>query len=181
MKAVVSHITAASSRRVVLVVNVAVEPGTAPQVAGVIRAFAPALGEGITDVLAELTRETQRAAAVSLAAGDRPPLGALVRYVLADFAEEAEHGVMASVIGKVTEPHEWRGIAETFSALSCVVGLSMECARDLSACYRAACAMADGDEQRAAQELAALDGVDLNTWVEATEEEIVVRGARGSA
>jgi hypothetical protein len=40
---------------------------------------------------------------------------------------------------------------------------------------------ADGDEQRAAQELAAMDGIDLNSWAEAIEEEIAEDGARGAS
>jgi hypothetical protein len=57
----VSHVTAASSRRVVVVLNVAVEPGTSAEMADGIKATKTALAEGLTDVLAELVREAQRA------------------------------------------------------------------------------------------------------------------------
>jgi hypothetical protein len=193
MKAAVSHITAASSRRVVIVINVQVEPGTAGETAEAIKGWKLAIGEGLTDALAELVKASQERQAAEKARearavapcacpdSGRPTLGALVRHVLADTATIARRDLLAGVVSVAAERGEWFGIAVAFSGASRDPNEHPDNARDLEFCHRAACAMADGDEQRAAQELAAMDGIDLNSWAEAIEEEIAEDGARGAS
>ena len=182
MKAAVSHITAASGRRVVIVVNVAVEPGTAAETADALKGCKGFIDAGMTITLAEIVAAGRRlieadAAAAPTAPDDaRPTYGAMVRHVLSDFATVAHRDLLASVVTVADTPQEWRGIAEDFAAASRAEHEHPDNARGLSFAHRAACAMADGDEQRAAQELAACDGIDLCSWVEATEEEMLEDG-----
>ena len=185
MKAAVSHITAASGRRVVIVVNVAVEPGTAAETADALKGCKGFIDAGMTITLAEIVAAGRRlieadaaapAAAPTAPDDARPTSGAMVRHVLSDFATVAHRDLLASVVTVADTPQEWRGIAEDFAAASRAEHEHPDNARDLSFAHRAACAMADGDEQRAAQELAACDGIDLCSWVEATEEEMLEDG-----
>jgi len=87
MKATVAHITAASGRRVVLVVNIAVTPGTATGTAEALEGCKNLISDGVTLVLAEIVRAGQRLLARDAApAAERPALGGLVRHVLSDLA-----------------------------------------------------------------------------------------------
>lgn len=182
MKATVAHINAASGRRVVLVVNIAVTPGTATGTAEALEGCKNLISDGVTLVLAEIVRVGQRLLARDAApAAERPALGGLVRHVLSDLATVAHRDFLAGVVSVATEPAEWRGIAEDFAAASRNPNEHPDNARDLDFCHRAACAMAEGDEQRAAQELAAMAGIDFDSWREAIEEEIAEDGARGAS
>jgi hypothetical protein len=182
MKATVGRIVVvgdAEDRGIVIAFAVVVPPGTAAETAKALEGCKDFLGNGVTVVLEEIRRAGElllqrdaRAAALVPTSDGRPTLGALVRYALSDLATVAHRDLLAGVVTVADTPQEWRGIAEDFAAASCSPHEHPGNVGDLSCASRAALAMADGDEQRAAAQLAVMAGLDLCSWAEAVEEEM---------